>query len=122
MGVHNMTTVAFGAAPSDMVDQPKTIQQKAVVAGLADALHPGLMHAFIVAPRSLVYNYLRRCIRTTNTSRAIVFMNYQRRLKEAEVRLQKRKSLALLFTDRWANGTEHIILKVLSVVTRGCSS
>merc|ERR1712187_413067 len=35
--------------------------------------------------------YLRRCIRATNTSRALVFMNYQRRLKEAEVRLQKKK-------------------------------
>eukprot|EP00793_Prasinoderma_coloniale_P003716 PRCOL_00003092-RA len=62
--------------------------ERAAQAGLGESLPPNLTHAYLVVPRRHAYDALRRSLRASGVSRAAVFMNYARRLPDAEQRLQ----------------------------------
>ena len=54
------------------------------------SIAPGLEHLFITSPPQHKVDTLRRAINASNSSRALVFMNFQHRLKDAAARLSTR--------------------------------
>lgn len=54
------------------------------------SLAPGLKHFYMVSPGQHKVDSLRRAIHASKSSRAIVFMNFQHRLKEAAAKLSTR--------------------------------
>ena len=57
----------------------------------APAVAPGLTHLYVTSAPQHRVDTLRRAIHAVNSQRALVFMNFQQRLKDAELRLAARK-------------------------------
>ena len=52
---------------------------------------PGLRHVFVASPPQHKVDAVRRVLHAANAKRALVFMNFQQRLKDAEGKLKARK-------------------------------
>lgn len=94
------------------------------------SIAPGLTHLYVVSSPQHKVDALRRALHALDSNRALVFMNFQHRLKEAEAKLKAKKMAATSLhgelnkqerrkaLDAFRNGKVQILL-VSDVAARG---
>ncbi|KAK9821649.1 hypothetical protein WJX74_004202 [Apatococcus lobatus] len=81
-------------APWQAAHTPRQSLQQAESQGLRDegipAMPPSVQHAFYRAPKRHHVDAVRRCIHALDAKQALVFMNFQQRLRDTEAKLRTR--------------------------------